>query len=85
MKPILMTFVRGPMHLLQAEMLWLPEMNVMLDEREHTVHAYIRDETTYYYEPELSAKLTSVYDKVKEKFQQNKINVVGEVENKPLQ
>lgn len=82
-KPVLMTFVRGPLHLIQAKMTWIPAVNIFTDERDKLVYVYMRDEMTYFYDPEASTKLTAMYETVKHLFKHNAIDIVGEVK-KPL-
>ena len=77
--PVTVTFVRGPVHLLQAEVTWLPDINLFTSERDRLIYAYVREDLVYYYDLQLSAKLSMVYDKAKGFFRSNPINVIGEV------
>lgn len=82
MEPVLVTFVRGPLHLIQARMTWIPEVEVFTDPRDNTVYAYKREELVYYYDLALSAKLTLNYEGVRELFRNNTVDVTGEVKPK---
>lgn len=80
---IVMTFIRGPLHRIQAEMTWVPQVNLFFNDREKIVYAYIRDETCYYYDPAMSAKITAKFDLIRSKLgpdvHNNSINPIGEV------
>lgn len=78
MKPVLMTYVRGPLHLIQAEMNWIPEVQMFSDRGDKTVYAYRREEMVYYYDSEMSKKLSEVYDSVAFLFKPNTLEIVGE-------
>ncbi len=77
--PVTVTFVRGPVHLLQAKVSWLPDVNLFTSERDRLIYAYVREDLVYYYDIQLSAKLSLVYDKAKGFFRPNPIEVLGEV------
>lgn len=85
MNPVLMTFVRGPLHRIQANMVWIPAVNIIVSERDKLVYVYFRDEMVYYYDQDASAKLTSLYETVKHAFKRNPIDIVGEVKKKPIE
>lgn len=78
MKPIQVTFINGPLHLLTAEATWIPEVQIFSDPKDRIIYAYIRDETFYYYDASMSAKLTEVFDKVQIAFKQNPVRITGE-------
>lgn len=77
-KPILMTFRGGPLHRIQANMTWLPQVQVFVDDRDNAVMAYLRDETVYRYDPALSVKLSANHEAVVAFFKPNKMDVQGE-------
>lgn len=72
-------FIRGPLHGIRFEMTWVPELNLVVDERDRRIHVYLRDEMAYFYDPELSERLTAVYDIAREKWSghPNRIIPVG--------
>jgi hypothetical protein len=66
-------FIGGPVHGVVFEMEWIPQVSMMNDEKERKIHAYLREEMAYFYEEELSNKLSAVYDQAVKKFRINKI------------
>jgi hypothetical protein len=66
-------FIGGPVHAMRFEMTWIPPVNIMISERDKMIYAYVRDETAYFYDAELSAKLTARYDEFRKDFE-GKIN-----------
>jgi len=77
--PIAMTFIGGPLHRQVIQMTWIPPVNVVTDIRDRRILIYIRDETAYYFDKELSDKLTLIYDDVHGKFPPNKVVPLGEL------
>lgn len=61
-------FIGGPLHRQKMEMSWIPQLNLCIDERDRQIHAYVRDELAYFYERELSRKLTENYDVVRQRW-----------------
>jgi len=77
-KPIRATFIGGPLHRQVIEMYWIPEVNIFTSERDRIIYAYVREETEYYYDKDMSACLTAMYDRVKNRFKINRIVPLGE-------
>lgn len=65
---MIIPFIGGPMHGIKFEMQWIPALNWFVDERDRCIYAYVRDEMAYFYEKDLSARMTAVYDSVKSQF-----------------
>lgn len=67
---IIMPFIRGPLHGIRFEMAWIPLVNIIVDERDRRIFLYERqgDEMAYYYNHDLSTKLTEHYDEAREKW-----------------
>jgi hypothetical protein len=64
---VIMPFIRGPLHGIKFEMTWIPSAQIIVDERERRIFLYSRrgEEMAYFFEPELSAKLTECYDEAR--------------------
>jgi len=81
-KPVLMTFDGGPLHRIQADMTWLPQVQIFVDDRDFKVLAYLRDETTYKYDAKLSKQLTACPEQFRrtmlQTFKPNQLNIKGE-------
>ena len=78
-RPIDMTFIGGPLHRRVIQMTWIPQVNIVTDIRDRRIMLYIREETAYYFDKELSEKLTAIYDDVQGKFPPNKVVPLGEI------
>lgn len=76
---LIVPFIRGPLHGIKFEMVWVPQVNLCIDERNRMIHVYIRDEMAYFYDPDLSDQLSTVYDIARERWagQPNRIIPVG--------
>jgi hypothetical protein len=83
MKPIRVVFVNGPFHRFVMEMTVIPEVDIVVDGRQRCIYAYVREETTYYYDADLSRRLTEQFDTVRGKFK--RVNVLPICTLKPGQ
>jgi hypothetical protein len=68
MKPIRVVFVNGPFHRFVMEMTVIPEVDMVVDKRQRCIYAYVREEKIYYYDTDLSRRLTEQFDVVQGKF-----------------
>jgi hypothetical protein len=79
MKPVEVTFRGGPVHNIVFQASRIPQVQIFMDERERIVHCYVRDEMEYYYDPELSKKLTANFDGVQANTSNNDIKPIRDV------
>lgn len=73
---IVIPFIGGPLHGIKFQAEWLPQLNLCIDERDRRIHAYVREEMAYFYEQDLSDKLSANFDVVRDRWPGRKNNLV---------
>jgi hypothetical protein len=79
-----MVFVGGPLHRIRCRMTWCPQVNFFMDESNKQAHAYVREEMTYFYDPELSKRMSDKYNLLSALGKPNRIEPLEEVKKKEL-
>jgi hypothetical protein len=65
-------FVNGPLHRIKCDATRVPPVNLFFDDRNRVVHAYVRDGVVYFYDKDLSAKLTGKWDDIRWRLEDDK-------------